>query len=411
MKEGMQQELFPDKYARIDNQFVFNARYRLPAREQKIILYIISKINPIAENEFHKQRLSISELKQLLVKEGAKYGSFYNEIATISETMTNCKITFPTSFEINGTRMKGAINWFQHCIPVEDENGELYLEFVFSEILKPFIIDLKEYVKIGVADVFPMRSGYAIRMFQILKAEFDRLKEHRKIVLYEFSMNELKQCLGIEDKYNYPDFKNFRVRVLDPIKEDINEFSNHIHIDYDYLKTGKKVTGIRFIISAKENKPKGEERGPSVLKEKKTKTTTKANKIIEKLSRSQKKTLELLTNFGVFEGIVLTKILPTLIGSEIEGFEDIFTQKALDYFKKNAHQQDTPELSAQTFVVWWLDKEVFNVKSESSIWSLLMEQLTDEKKRMAKHDVEAFDNRLMAKTMSNADFEKWYRSK
>lgn len=407
----MQQELFPDKYARIDNQFVFNARYRLPAREQKIILYIISKINPIAENEFHKQRLSISELKQLLVRDGAKYGSFYNEIATISETMTNCKITFPTSFEINGTRMKGAINWFQHCIPVEDENGELYLEFVFSEILKPFIIDLKEYVKIGVADVFPMRSGYAIRMFQILKAEYDRLKEHRKIVLYEFSMNELKQCLGIEDKYNYPDFKNFRVRVLDPIKEDINEFSNHIHIDYDYLKTGKKVTGIRFIISAKENKSKGEERGPSVLKEKKTKTTTKNHKILEKLSRSQKKTLELLTNFGVFEGIVLTKILPTLIGSEIQGFEDIFTQKALDYFKKHAHQQDTPELSAQTFVVWWLDKEVFNVKSESSIWSLLMEQLTDEKKRMSKHDVEAFDNRLMAKTMTNADFEKWYRSK
>lgn len=125
--------LLPDKYARIDNQFVFNARYRLPAREQKIILYLISKINPIKENEFHKQRLSINELKQLLTREGTKYGSFYSELATIAETMTNCKITFPTQFEFNGTRLKGAINWFQHCIPVEDEKGELHLELFFPK--------------------------------------------------------------------------------------------------------------------------------------------------------------------------------------------------------------------------------------------------------------------------------------
>jgi plasmid replication initiation protein len=409
----MQSELFPDKYARIDNQFIFNARYRLPAREQKIILYLISKINPIKENEFHKQRLSISELKQLLVREGSKYGSFYNEIGTISETMTNCKITFPTSFEINGTRMKGAINWFQHCIPIEDENGELYLEFVFSEILKPFIIDLKEYVKIGVADVFPMRSGYAIRMYQILKAEFDRMREHKKVVVFELSMDELKNTLGIEGKYNYPDFKNFRVRVLDPIKEDINEFSKHIQLDYEYLKTGKKVTGIRFIIATKETKQKGAPiNAGSVSKEKNEKTKPQnPSKSLEKLTRAQLKALELLTDFGVYEGIALKQLLPTIKSSEIQGFEDVFIQKAINYFQDHANQQDTPQLGAQTFVVWWLDKDVFDVKSTSGVWSLLMEQLSEEKKRMQQKDPQAFDNRLMAKTMSNIEFEKWYRSK
>ena len=116
--------LFPDKYARIGNQFVFNARYRLPAREQKIILYILSKVNPNSGSEFHKQRLSVAELQDLLVREGGKYGSFYNELLTIADVVTNCKITFPTRFEVNGVRLKGSINWFQHCIPVEDEQGQ-----------------------------------------------------------------------------------------------------------------------------------------------------------------------------------------------------------------------------------------------------------------------------------------------
>ena len=255
----------PDKYARIDNQFVFNARYRLPAREQKIILYILSKINPTTNIEFHKQKVSLTEMKELLVKDGVKYGSFYSELATIAETVTNCKITFPTRFEVNGVRLKGSINWFQHCIPIEDESGELHLEFVFSEILKPFLIDLKEYVRISVAEVFPMRSGYAIRMFQILKAEYDRLKEHRKSVQIEFSLDELKQLLGIEGKYSYPDFKNFRVRVLDPIRDEINQYSNYIQVAYDYLKSGKKVTGVRFnIVSKGKTDSSGVGENPSV---------------------------------------------------------------------------------------------------------------------------------------------------
>jgi plasmid replication initiation protein len=417
IKDTMQSpELLPDKYARIDNQFVFNARYRLPAREQKIILYLISKINPIKENEFHKQRLSIGEMKQLLTREGAKYGSFYSELTTIAETMTNCKITFPTQFEFNGTRLKGAINWFQHCIPIEDEKGELYLEFVFSEILKPFIIDLKEYVKIGVAEVFPMRSGYAIRMFQLLKAEYDRLKEYKRIVHYDVSLDKLKELLSIEGKYNYPDFKNFRVRVLDPIRDDINEFSNNIQVDYDYLKTGKKVTGIKFIISAKNDKDKPLKITPSVSDTEKPEKSTKSRKgaaekqvDISNLTRAQLQGLKLLSDFGVFEGIAVKQILPSIGGSELVGFEDIFIQKALVYFQKNAKKQGTTELNASTFVVWWHDKKIFDSQSDSGAWGILMEQVSDEKKKMQKNEPQAYDNRLVARTMTNEAFEQWYR--
>ena len=389
--------LFPDKYARIGNQFVFNARYRLPAREQKIILYILSKVNPNNGSEFHKQRLSVEELQDLLVREGGKYGSFYNELLTIADVVTNCKITFPTRFEVNGVRLKGSINWFQHCIPVEDEHGKLHLEFVFSEILKPFLIDLKEYVRINVTEVFPMRSGYSIRMFQILKAEFDRYKEHKTQIFLAFSLDELKELLGLDGKLSYADFKNFRVRVLDPIREEINLFSKDIQVDYDYLKTGKKITGVRFLTTAK-NKTALEDT-PSV------KDSVKSVLDVSKLTRAQGRALSFLTQFGVFEPIAFKQILPSLAGSELLGFEDLFIQLAIAYFKKNA-QQNLPA----TFVVWWHDKKVFDVQSSSGVWSILMEQLAVEKKRMQKNDPPAYENRLVARTMTNGEFEAWYRN-
>ena len=403
--------LLPDKYARIDNQFVFNARYRLPAREQKIILYILSKVNPNSGTEFHKQRLSVSELKDLLVKDGGKYGSFYSELSTIAEVVTNCKITFPTRFEVNGVRLKGSINWFQHCIPVEDEHGELHLEFVFSEILKPFLIDLKEYVRINVTEVFPMRSGYSIRMFQILKAEFDRFKEHRAVISLAFSLDDLKQLLGIDEKANYSDFKNFRVRVLDPIRDEINQFSKDIQVDYDYLKTGKKITGVRFNLTAKNLAPIPTHEPPSVKskeqkpKSKKSTSPPKVTLDLSKLTRAQGRALDLLTQFGVFESIALKQILPSLSGSELLGFEDIFIQFAIFYFKENAQQY-----SPATFVVWWHDKKVFDVQSPSGVWSALMEQLAMEKKRMQKNEPAAYENRLVARTMTNSEFEAWYRN-
>ena len=51
--------------ARLENSFVFSARYKLNAREQKMLLYLISKLNPKNQTDFHKQAVTIAELKDL----------------------------------------------------------------------------------------------------------------------------------------------------------------------------------------------------------------------------------------------------------------------------------------------------------------------------------------------------------
>ena len=55
----MQETTLP--IARIDNTFVYNARYQLSAREAKVMLYLISKIDPIKQSQLNEQIISVKE--------------------------------------------------------------------------------------------------------------------------------------------------------------------------------------------------------------------------------------------------------------------------------------------------------------------------------------------------------------
>ena len=194
--------------ARIENRFIFNARYQLSAREQKIILYLMSNLDPLAQNDFHKQIVSVKELENLLKGEDKKWGGLYKEMNDFSTRIISKYISFDSDFLVGGKPLRGVISWFQSVIPVETENGEVALEFMFSERLKPFLLQLSEYAKIHPLDVAPMKSGFAIRMYQVFKAERDRMRKHTQTNAMVYTLDELKKMLGIEGKYKV--LKDFR---------------------------------------------------------------------------------------------------------------------------------------------------------------------------------------------------------
>jgi plasmid replication initiation protein len=375
--------------ARLENSFVFAARYKLNAREQKMLLYLISKLNPKNQSDFHKQAVTIAELKDLLTADDKKHGSFRERLQDSVNNLVSCQIHFPSTFTIDGIQFRNVINWFQYCVTKQDENGQVYLEFAFSEILKPFLLNLKEYVKLNPVDVLKMRSAYTIRMYQIFKAEFDRVGKLRQAKV-TFTLIELKELLSIEDKYNSGDLKDFRNRVLNKIRDEVNELSTSIHVDYTYVKTGKRVTGVTWVISDK----KSDTSPRTKKKDTDAEDFVPSQKDTAKLTRAQLKAFELLVELGVYEGIAFKQILPTIGGSEIQGFEDLFVQKAILFFKGKSKRADAP-----TFIKWWHELKVFEVGSE--LWSKITEGVIEDKKRLENDNPEAF--------MTDVEFEGWYR--
>ena len=122
------------------------------------------------------------------------------------------------------------------------------------------------------------------------------------------------------------------------------------------------------------------------------------------LTRAKLMAYKALLNYGVFEGIAYKQILPKIKGSEFDGYEDFFVEKAMQHFEQNAIQNTTKELKTSTFVTWWTKNKVYE---KGDVWANILEKLAEHKKQLLKKNPLAFENRIIAKTMTNAQFEEY----
>ncbi len=405
-----------DKIAKIDNTFILNAQYRMTAKEQKVLYYLISHLNPKDEKDFNVITVPIKHIEETLKEASKKWGSLYEEIERLCESMISKNIKFPSNVLVEGKQLKGRINFFSAIRPLVDENGQTAIKFSFSPDMKPFLLQLHHYVNIGVLEVVPMRNTHAIRMYSIFKSERDRLRGVRDTITLTYTLKDLKTMLGIEDKYESDNFKDFRIYVLDKIRDEINETFPNMVVKYDYVKAGRKITGVVFTVVDKkpmlavlERSPKKEpifKKEVAEKKEETTKTFVPTERDIAVLNRSKKKAYDRLIDYGIFGGIAYKQIIPTIKGSEFEGYEDIFIEKAILHFEKTAIQATTKELKASTFVTWWVKNKVFE---SGSVWAEILEKVVQHKKQLMNTNPTAFENRQIAKNMTNTEFEDFIK--
>ena len=401
-----------EKIAKIDNSFILNAQYRMTAKEQKILYYLIAHLDPKNEKEFHTITVPIREIEDTLRENNNnKNGSFYDDIDRICKSFIRKEITFPSKFLLGNKRLNGYISIFQSIMPVEDENGQVCIEFSFSNKMSPFLLQLHHYVNIGVLEVVQMKNAHAIRMYSVFKSERDKMKAFTNVITMSYELDELKAMLGIDDKYASDYLKNFKINVLDKIRDEINEKCLTMFVKYDYIKTRRKVTGVTFsVYESKGTTDLLEDVLPKEKKEPKPKTNAKDYKPngneLETLTRAKLKAYTLLIEYGIFEGIAYKQILPKIKGSEFEGYEDFFIEKAIQHFEKNAIQTTTKALRASTFVTWWTKNKIF---ASGDVWVDILEKLVKHKKQLQTKNPAAFDNRQIAKTMTNIQFEEFIK--
>lgn len=254
-------------------------------------------------------------------------------------------------------------------------------------------------------EFFPFTGKHTLNIYPALKASRNedkaRYPKSEKTVLV-FGLEELKSKLGLTGKYN--NFKNFRIRVLDPIVDELKEKGAVLNVSYKPLKSGKKVTAIAFSIFdviAVDNDLVATPTNPK----KALPDYIPSDAAINLLSRSKLHAYEMLVDFGVKEGIVFRQMLPKITGGVVDGYEDIFVKYALQHFKKWARQQKSKSQSAGTFVAWWTKGEVFSHKQD--VFWVLNEKLSN---YIKKQDKEAKINREDAKGIPNSEFVKQYKS-
>ena len=373
--------------ARIDNQFVYNARYNLSARESKIILFLISKIDPIRQKNLIEQTISVKELEKVLKGDAKRWGGLYKELEVMRDRLMDKSIVFPTEIKIGGKTFSGKINWFQHIMPVKDKDGNVALEFLFAQTLQPFLLNLREYVAINFLEVVTLKSAFSIRMFQVFRAHRDRLSKYQKRSVLNYDLQELKSLLGVEGKYE--DYRNFKKKILEVLKKEITKHTT-ISVDYKPLKKGRSVVGIRFEFwdtGDRSSNPKQKALIESLS--------------FETLGYAQLHAFNRLVAYSINDDVAL-EMLSRVKGSEIVGFEDWYFEEVIKIFEAKTNQE-AEGAKAGTLVLWYLKLKVFE---QGDHFAKIMERLQARKKQLQKKRPDAWGNRLAAKGMTWQEFEK-----
>jgi len=384
--------------ARMDNRFVFHARYNLSAKEAKIILFLISKINPLQQQQLIQQTVSVRELETFLRGNAKRWGGLYSELRLIRDSLVRKGIYIPTEIQIEGKHFEGYVNWFQEIIPVYDETGNVALKFLFAQSLQPFLINLKQYVAVNLGEVIALKSAFSIRIFQILKAYRSKFAQHQRCSQIKYELEDLKILLGIENKYH--DYRNFKKKILEVVEKEINGKTS-VALQYRVLKEGRKVKSIQFefwekgkiqhsIIQTKPN--------PSKPKSIYTKLT------IEELSFAQLKAFQLLTRYGIKIQLALDMVAKVQ-GSEIIGFQDWYFEEVIRIFESKTNQT-TATAKTGTLVNWFLKKRIFE---QGDHFAVIMERLQGRKKQLQNQNLTVWENRLLAKEKTAEEFRRVFQ--
>ena len=219
---------------------LIEAQYRLSLNEQRLILLLISVIQP-EDDDFYDYDLRVSEFAIMFGIENVK-----NIHALVEEAAKNL---VGKRLDLSEGDKKKYVAWLSHAEYIE---GKGIINISFHKSLKPYLLQLKNrFTQYKLRYVVSFKSSYSIRLYELLKA-YEYLGEG-DLFYREFSIVEMKIFFGIEDG-TYVLFSHFRARVIDPSVKEINLHSDIFVSSVKYIKEGRSVNRIKFTVEPKKNK-------------------------------------------------------------------------------------------------------------------------------------------------------------
>jgi plasmid replication initiation protein len=211
------------------------ARYSLTLYEQRLVLIMISMIEP-SDEDFKDYVLKVSDFRDLL---GLKNKNLYSQIKLVLKKLIERSLFIP--LEDKSYLMS---NWISDA---EYKSNEGVVLLSLSKKLKPYLLHLRNnFTKQRLNMVIQFNGFYTIRIYTLLK-------QYEKIGKRVFDVEEFKLILGIE-KNKYTLFANLKARTIMQAKKEFDKkdksdcFLSDINFNLEAIKTGRKITHLKFII-------------------------------------------------------------------------------------------------------------------------------------------------------------------
>ncbi len=238
---------------------ISEARYFLTLGEQRFVFLLVSMISP-DDTELKDYEIKVSDFAKIM---GIKGNSIYERLNDTLDTLLSRVLHIPTETGY----LK--IGWVSSAEYIQ---GKGTIKISFDKKMKPYLIGLKEkFTSYGLLTITNFKSYYTIKIYMLLK-------QYKRIGFREIDVIELRYKLGLEDD-KYPLFKDFRKWVLNKAKREFETknksaggYNSDITFDLETIRTGRKITRLRFIIKKQSYQeqlpidlPEPEEKIPVIL--------------------------------------------------------------------------------------------------------------------------------------------------
>lgn len=213
------------------NALIQKTRFSLTLQEQKIVLYLLTKIQP-QDTDMTEYTFTIKEFCEVC---GIEANGMYVNLKEVLKKLSDR--SFWAVIDDEGT--ESLLRWI---ITARTSPRRGTVKIKLHEDMRPFLVELKkQFTSYSLIYILGMKSQYSIRIYELLKS-------YEKLGRWEFDIDDLKRKLDCENYDRYPDFKR---KVLDMAQREINACSD-LNVTYEPIKDGHRYAKIAFTIKLKQ---------------------------------------------------------------------------------------------------------------------------------------------------------------
>lgn len=210
----------------------------LSLKEQKLFLFLVSKIDPQDPQQQICFRITVKDFAQAIgLTNPGSLTDAYRDVRKVVRSLQRKIVT-----EIEQGRKGKIITDMPLITYAKYYTGDGYADIEINPHLTPLLFKLhREFTQYKLTNIVNLSSTYAIRLYELLKKQ-------EVIGQRTFVLEDLRKKLGVPEGA-LKTFREFRVKVLEIAQREIKK--TDIEINYTFKKTGRKITHVIFDIKSK----------------------------------------------------------------------------------------------------------------------------------------------------------------
>lgn len=220
---------------------IIRGKQSMTLQEARLIRLLITQVAQ-GDTDYQTYSCRIVDLADFL---GVPKNNIYRDIPDICKGLMQNVVYIGTGNKRSPWRMF-------HWVSLAEYDGAGTITLRLSDEIKPYVLDLEKwFTRYPLGNILAMRSYYSIRLYELIKCQDGVGRAEKDFI--DFDIEELRQACGCEGKFER--ISQFKAKVIELAVQDINQ-NTDIWVEVEYIKTGKRITNVRFHIHDKPKKRK-----------------------------------------------------------------------------------------------------------------------------------------------------------